>query len=50
MLKWLGRMECADLMERLEKTGQSVQWKGEKDKASTGPIELSSKNGPFNIQ
>jgi len=38
------------LQKGLKKPGQSVQWKGEKDKASTGPMGLSWENGPFDIQ
>jgi hypothetical protein len=43
-------MECVDLTERLKKLGQSEEWKGEKDKATTGPIGLRWVNGPFDIQ
>jgi hypothetical protein len=35
------------LQKSLNKAGQSVQWKGEKEKASTWPIELRWEDGPF---
>lgn len=38
------------LRKSLKKPGQSVQCKGQKVKASTGPIGLSWENGPFDIQ
>lgn len=38
------------LQKSLEKPKQSVQCKGEKVNASTGPIGLSWENGPFDIQ
>jgi hypothetical protein len=44
MLKWIEKMECVDYMESLRKSGQSEQWKGEEDEASTVPIGLSSMN------
>lgn len=38
------------LRKSLEKPGPSVQCKGEKVKASSGPIGFNWENGPFDIQ